>query len=224
MCGPLGSSPLARGLPHLIIQIPNHPGIIPARAGFTHTHFGEYSGVQDHPRSRGVYVFGSSNATIEAGSSPLARGLLTVVKMPLVAARIIPARAGFTYMDTVGINPGTDHPRSRGVYIAALRNEISSSGSSPLARGLHLDPSHTTAPNGDHPRSRGVYYRIDDSTVPIAGSSPLARGLRCYRPDYNGWGTDHPRSRGVYEMCMNRYHWTGGSSPLARGLQQNDRQ
>ena len=71
-------------------------------------------------------------------------------------------------------------------------------GSSPLARGLHLQPVperrhgriiparagftgksqpfHKMA--RDHPRSRGVYSRSGLMTTYIEGSSPLARGLR----------------------------------------------
>ena len=50
-----GSSPLARGL-RLKTSPPICPdGIIPARAGFTHSEISHYSHLQDHPRSRGVY-------------------------------------------------------------------------------------------------------------------------------------------------------------------------
>ena len=50
------------------------------------------------------------------GSSPLARGLRTL--MPVRAARvwIIPARAGFTIIHPLGRFIPEDHPRSRGVY------------------------------------------------------------------------------------------------------------
>ena len=50
------------------------------------------------------------------GSSPLARGLRTLVGPGSVFDGIIPARAGFTaYGDRHTVN-GKDHPRSRGVY------------------------------------------------------------------------------------------------------------
>ena len=71
-------------------------------------------------------------------------------------------------------------------------------GSSPLARGLLLDPpdpqnrsgiiparaGFTSGPGGeaphhaDHPRSRGVYTAYVAYERMLAGSSPLARGLR----------------------------------------------
>ena len=50
-----GSSPLARGLPVLWSPAIGACGIIPARAGFTDGGDVECDGVEDHPRSRGVY-------------------------------------------------------------------------------------------------------------------------------------------------------------------------
>ena len=92
----------------------------------------------------------------------------------------------------------SDHPRSRGVYQLSYSNPDGNLGSSPLARGLHLQPaqlrwrariiparagstsSPTPTPTGtwDHPRSRGVYSRYADYAVSNEGSSPLARGLQ----------------------------------------------
>ena len=93
---PLGSSPLARGLPAArsppaspagIIparagftvpcncQLHTRSWIIPARAGFTHAELGHDQRQQDHPRSRGVYVLNATGSPEPVGSSPLARGL-----------------------------------------------------------------------------------------------------------------------------------------------------
>ena len=71
-----GSSPLARGLRRRI-----HGGPRPR---------------PDHPRSRGVYASRQAGRSSAAGSSPLARGLLYLCGKDWRAARIIPARAGFT--------------------------------------------------------------------------------------------------------------------------------
>ena len=91
-----GSSPLARGLHSLPIAYLPHPGIIPARAGFTEGREGLARAQTDHPRSRGVYRGTAWPAPSPAGSSPLARGLLHVRDLVPGDHRIIPARAGFT--------------------------------------------------------------------------------------------------------------------------------
>ena len=72
----IGSSPLARGLrgygrERLVVE-----GIIPARAGFTTGPAASGLSAEDHPRSRGVYTPPRPTDPSEAGSSPLARGLL----------------------------------------------------------------------------------------------------------------------------------------------------
>ena len=173
------------------------------------------------------------------GSSPLARGLRGAERPRGSAARIIPARAGFT---------GTlnQHSPGRG-------------GSSPLARGLRRDRSGDvrrlriiparagftapppTHPGGsrDHPRSRGVYSLCIYVYAAGDGSSPLARGLRHgegrdhrrgriiparagFTVGVVGHGPvrqDHPRSRGVYRSTRSPAPDLPGSSPLARGLQ-----
>ena len=111
-----GSSPLARGL---LIQTP--------RLGYFDA---------DHPRSRGVYASPSATFAMEVGSSPLARGLQEHDPQRDLAARIIPARAGFTEPRSPTSRPLGDHPRSRGVYPPCLKCMIIIHGSSPLARGL----------------------------------------------------------------------------------------
>ena len=73
----VGSSPLARGLPLILLAALAASGIIPARAGFTCTDTNWRSWPTDHPRSRGVYSLVRSRAGAGAGSSPLARGLLS---------------------------------------------------------------------------------------------------------------------------------------------------
>ena len=94
--GPLGSSPLARGLRLLGIPWSLARGIIPARAGFTGGQHPEVGDVADHPRSRGVYQFPQMSMEPHLGSSPLARGLPQLVVLGGPLDRIIPARAGFT--------------------------------------------------------------------------------------------------------------------------------
>ena len=133
-----------------------------------------------------------------AGSSPLARGLPLNVKTTNGDFGIIPARAGFTEIRSGALWEKTDHPRSRGVYGRWMWGMRRSSGSSPLARGLHdallapaefdgIIPARAGFTRGDgriparppdHPRSRGVYGEARDEGPEDGGSSPLARGLR----------------------------------------------
>ena len=70
--------------------------IIPARAGFTRLTIRTGASGPDHPRSRGVYLFGVAQPETSVGSSPLARGLLPDQVDQVDQVRIIPARAGFT--------------------------------------------------------------------------------------------------------------------------------
>ena len=156
-----GSSPLARGLREREEYEEGGFGIIPARAGFT-THWTRRSGpTWDHPRSRGVYPVMSMRRTASSGSSPLARGLLSVTPATVRVTvdhprsrgvyypscvfathpcRIIPARAGFTVPLRDQVRPPQDHPRSRGVYLEPEVLDDGPAGSSPLARGLHDSP------------------------------------------------------------------------------------
>ena len=90
--------------------------IIPARAGFTSQEAPTCHSIADHPRSRGVYENLPLLMKWKLGSSPLARGLHKLGLTIAAVHRIIPARAGFTANYGPGNEPGSDHPRSRGVY------------------------------------------------------------------------------------------------------------
>ena len=174
-----GSSPLARGLRKITYAEAACLRIIPARAGFTPIPIPGSVCSRDHPRSRGVYPHWGPRISATSGSSPLARGLQAADAQVVEIAGIIPARAGFTPHCGSPYPRGQDHPRSRGVYLRLPREENSSPGSSPLARGLphppgtnHGEPRIIPARagftgdsddsrflHGDHPRSRGVYPR-----------------------------------------------------------------
>ncbi len=131
-----GSSPLARGL-HFQDGVDGRvPGIIPACAGFTEQFPLLISGKKDHPRLRGVYYRRPVRRPMNAGSSPLARGLPGREPVAEPAVGIIPACAGFTAASSLRSRPRWDHPRLRGVYLRSLWVLLSFCGSSPLARGL----------------------------------------------------------------------------------------
>ena len=132
-----------------------------------------------------------------AGSSPLARGLLSPDSRQKRERGIIPARAGFTASSPSRSLVYSDHPRSRGVYASITGTKRLVMGSSPLARGLRhgrvclvvegriiparagftLPRTRSPRTRSDHPRSRGVYKRGSIIMQVYAGSSPLARGL-----------------------------------------------
>ena len=153
-----GSSPLARGLPIFDRDFCRPWWIIPARAGFTFASAAAWPASRDHPRSRGVYTPRLPGGVSCAGSSPLARGLPLCTRPYILTCGIIPARAGFTSPPPrrgrrhgiiparAGFTPpptsrpifGTDHPRSRGVYVCGIVCVRGYVGSSPLARGLRV--------------------------------------------------------------------------------------
>ena len=133
---PVGSSPLARGLPPVVAVHQVLVRIIPARAGFTLSRKHPREKSRDHPRSRGVYILIELLPFLSGGSSPLARGLLRGRRGRRGSLRIIPARAGFTGPTSACPRRGPDHPRSRGVYLQLGDSGAIGGGSSPLARGL----------------------------------------------------------------------------------------
>ena len=131
----------------------------------------------DCPRSRGVYAATILGMRLDAGSSPLARGLRSHDPGDAPGRRIIPARAGFTPPTTMTLPRRPDHPRSRGVYETRRSSVAATKGSSPLARGLPPVPGHAGERQGIIPRSRGVYGARSPPVGTSLGSSPLARGL-----------------------------------------------
>ena len=197
-----GSSPLARGLRLNCVSEGVRPGIIPARAGFTPSGSRAGGGTWDHPRSRGVYSAPGQSITGLGGSSPLARGLRVHGADHRLRDGIIPARAGFTTPPRALTPPWPDHPRSRGVYRVIPETRLRIDGSSPLARGLHVQSHVLVAAWGIIPAR--------------AGFTGFASRLVCVH-------TDHPRSRGVYTSLRGPEGLPGGSSPLARGLRRKPR-
>ena len=178
-----GSSPLARGLRRRPVPLVLGLGIIPARAGFTQAGCSPAGLDRDHPRSRGVYGLLAIGAGAAFGSSPLARGLRRWVVDTSWTVGIIPARAGFTGRTTGTGVSGWDHPRSRGVYVSCMTRFPRNRGSSPLARGLRLNPAQPPLTPRIIPARAGF----------TPGASP-GRGTT--------W--DHPRSRGVYSGTEGR--------------------
>ena len=133
---PPGSSPLSRGILRLSITPTREFGIIPALAGNTPPTPRKTRSSSDHPRSRGEYVESVVLSPSVTGSSPLSRGILGVPIGPRHHGRIIPALAGNTSAKKFAAAIRSDHPRSRGEYLALTVTYIHAEGSSPLSRGI----------------------------------------------------------------------------------------
>ena len=94
--------------------------------------------VSAHPRSRGEHLTENQGHRRAVGSSPLARGTHQTPQMYHQRGRLIPARAGNTFV-LVGTEPLLQaHPRSRGEHEQLNRILQANNGSSPLARGTLL--------------------------------------------------------------------------------------
>ena len=161
-----GSSPLARGLRAGDRNRHLPGGIIPARAGFTWASLPRTRPRRDHPRSRGVYCAARRSPRTPVGSSPLARGLPCVSDEDGDAARIIPARAGFTTLPGPRRSSQRDHPRSRGVYPPSGTTSPSTWGSSPLARGLQKRGTVIMNPTGIIPARAGFTQELGHYLCP----------------------------------------------------------
>ena len=195
-----GSSPLSRGIRQCCNSVYGSTRIIPALAGNTR---GSTSGRRipmDHPRSRGEYYLGPQEDNQHLGSSPLSRGIRVGPTPDRRGRRIIPALAGNTNSATPSNTPNGDHPRSRGEYRTSVSTHQTSTGSSPLSRGIPKTVSRTPA----HPR-----------IIPaLAGNT----SVRCQR-SCSRW--DHPRSRGEYPAHATLEISKSGSSPLSRGIRDD---
>ena len=88
-----------------------------------------------HPRWRGEHMRSPINPATSSGSSPLARGALTIGEMCNVALRFIPAGAGSTYTENLIHVAAAVHPRWRGEHPYRKHYRAPLGGSSPLARG-----------------------------------------------------------------------------------------
>ena len=111
-------------------------------------------------------------------------------------ARFIPAGAGNTVEYHSSSTWRPVHPRRRGEHHIIQHNKSFGAGSSPQARGTHIDDTTRAAiyrfipagagntrraPTGQtsrkvHPRRRGEHYNVSKARIDGLGSSPQARG------------------------------------------------
>ena len=88
-----------------------------------------------HPRSRGADDGVAAPRRTRCGSSPLARGGLSLIEQLMPQDGLIPARAGRTKALHASLRENGAHPRSRGADLSAMGSRLTLAGSSPLARG-----------------------------------------------------------------------------------------
>ena len=132
----MGSSPLTRGILYIIHPAAHKVRFIPAHAGNTFPVDLLVKMVKVHPRSRGEYLYVFERFCIQAGSSPLTRGILTEAATSMGKSRFIPAHAGNTDAQVKYEKRNKVHPRSRGEYTIDYAGIAASLGSSPLTRGI----------------------------------------------------------------------------------------
>ncbi len=193
-----GSSPHARGaLSEYLLRGPIS-GLIPACAGSTARcrTSGSFPGA--HPRMRGEHGLCPIPQVAGDGSSPHARGALSLGPGRRVHVRLIPACAGSTWIWTGGISASGAHPRMRGEHGPGVGCGVHGAGSSPHARGAlgrgpgqgparGLIPAcagstpghhHRARCSSAHPRMRGEHQAGTRPTASRGGLSPHARGAR----------------------------------------------
>ena len=134
--GSCGSSPLSRGILMGISITTSGRRFIPALAGNTSASGDPAEVAKVHPRSRGEYGILSRIVLVPRGSSPLSRGIRLRDGLFWVSVRFIPALAGNTTLAGLPVPGILVHPRSRGEYSSSGSTERSTSGSSPLSRGI----------------------------------------------------------------------------------------
>ena len=199
--GKQGSSPHARGAHGARGLPPRRAGIIPACAGSTTRHPQARCRCRDHPRMRGEHLVRDGEDVIASGSSPHARGALRLALLLGEHGGIIPACAGSTHELRRTSVRGRDHPRMRGEHMSSSCTCVPVPGSSPHARGAHLQRGNlqrtrgiipacagstpggwaSSRPPRDHPRMRGEHSVIRWVRTDMVGSSPHARGARARR-------------------------------------------
>ena len=93
---PIGSPPLARGIPRVRCLLGPVIGITPACAGNTTGSLRASRRSRDHPRLRGEYQVADWRRNNSQGSPPLARGILRCTPLQARRLGITPACAGNT--------------------------------------------------------------------------------------------------------------------------------
>ena len=252
-----GSSPLTRGKRRDEAYLIHGMRLIPAHAGKTSPKHWAQQPAAAHPRSRGEKriavprasnLSGSSPLAREkllnayydghrVGSSPLARGKPPLPLLPLLLPRLIPARAGKTFvlggwaMETRGSSPlargkpGAVAARARVAGLIPARAGKTKGGAMhrpkgaahPRSRGENpLSRAASAAEDGSSPLARGKHRRPARQPRP-PGLIPARAGKTCFQRQKSSCRRAHPRSRGENSAAGRPIRTSWGSSPLTRG-------
>ena len=171
-----GSSPHARGTPQRTGLLLVSSRFIPACAGNAQSASRRGMGETVHPRMRGERLDEPMSISLQAGSSPHARGTPRQVINRCLRERFIPACAGNACEPCAASCRPPVHPRMRGERLIPAPVALQTAGSSPHARG-------TPNPQNEYPEYRrfipacaGNAIRAVEPRVNPYGSSPHARG------------------------------------------------
>ena len=141
-----GSSPRVRGKHSRGGGADHFSRLIPARAGKTCGGARSRSPPGAHPRACGENDGGFVAPLVVEGSSPRVRGKRALVLDCDFEGRLIPARAGKTFVGCTSSPSGSAHPRACGENVALSVRRTARAGSSPRVRGKrYIDAGDTGA-------------------------------------------------------------------------------
>ena len=192
----VGTSPHARGPPAVRKLVAHGAGNIPACAGTTPTPATPPLRRREHPRMRGDHAPSIAASSAALGTSPHARGPLSLPDLMRHILGNIPACAGTATSTSPRRTTRREHPRMRGDHLLRSSWESFRSGTSPHARGprvhreaeLRVDGNIpacagttsargcTPTRRGEHPRMRGDHIGLGVLRALLRGTSPHARG------------------------------------------------
>ena len=191
-----GSSPRGRGKHQLTNDDDGRTRLIPARAGKTPRHRTGRPRTAAHPRAGGENSTASASLWRLLGSSPRGRGKHRRRRQGRRRERLIPARAGKTWVFMRMTRRARAHPRAGGENSSAAEDARESGGSSPRGRGKRTTP------------------RRDRST---GGLIPARAGKTPRHPRASGGSWAHPRAGGENTAAAAKDAAANGSSPRGRG-------
>ena len=160
-----------RGALAACIASPKTLGLIPARAGSTRHHLDPTGLGWAHPRPCGEHSAIFFATYPAGGSSPPVRGAPLVTPRPSALRRLIPARAGSTFLVACRAHEPRAHPRPCGEHRPASTTKWADEGSSPPVRGALTQSTCLRAATGLIPAragstTRNIYWQVEPRAHP----------------------------------------------------------